>query len=877
MASVLPSQQQAASIYYSILGTATTTNDAFNYYANQLESGAKTVAALASDFLNSAKGQQLYAGQSSEQIISQVYARAYGETPSAAQVTQLLGTGSTAQALATLVDNLLTYDGFDSATLAKQATFENSIDKLLYRDASTMPSLNYQEDAVSLALGIADRGVFSLSLEAWSKALAKGTSVNYLTKTLLDYPEFQRTVGQLDGTELAQHVYTIVHGVAATAEQLAAYGSLPNKQTIIESIISDLRDSTSTNDTTITQQHAFEARIGENLLYKTAASLNVSEGGGNATGTVNTGSSHQLTNAETAILKQVQLNADKAGSVNLKFADNLSALTINGSAAATVNLSDNGANSGVNIALNNANVILNGGSGNDTVNVSASANIANGSGTFNLGKGNDSLIWAGNATTGGNSVSSKISANGGDGTDTISANFITKSVATTSNVLGIRSSTITSNADKFSNFEKIDLAGYVGKSGGTLNGKAVATGDHTFDFGLLNGTATVEGTSGGSVTQGAKATNLGSQGFELSGKADNVKVINAGGGTAAALSVTGNAGADSNLSIGLRQNATNKFDINFNATSSKDIDAGSLSLSSSSSALGGTSLTNVNIASGGKGDFSNILDLVGTNSQVQTLKVTGDHNLDLTLGSGYSNVRTIDASSNTGGINLDSAHGGTGDGILVQLLNILPLSSVTTALLTPLLNTLGLNGYQMKVTGTGADDTFSVAANTTVTGGAGHNTYELKSSTTKAGITITDFNSTKDSIVDTTSGVHLSGAAGSSVADYGLRSADVMDGLLGSLVGGLTNGVVGLLGGILGLGNSNSLTSKVGIASVAFDGGKDASYVIIDNNDNGTLDNSDSVIYLTNQNHQSLVNSLHYTDVSVNGVASAAPADLTIA
>lgn len=79
----LPSQQQAASIYYALLGTVTTYT-AFNSYAKQLESGDKTVESLAAEFLNSTKGQQLYAGQSNEQIIAQVYERVYGEAPSAA-------------------------------------------------------------------------------------------------------------------------------------------------------------------------------------------------------------------------------------------------------------------------------------------------------------------------------------------------------------------------------------------------------------------------------------------------------------------------------------------------------------------------------------------------------------------------------------------------------------------------------------------------------------------------------------------------------------------------------------------------------------------------------------------------------------------------
>ncbi|PMC12320.1 DUF4214 domain-containing protein, partial [Klebsiella aerogenes] len=88
------------------------------------------------------------------------------------------------------------------------------------------------------------------------------------------------------------------------------------------------------------------------------AVLNASAAGGNATGTVNTNSSHQLTNAETAVLTNAQLNANVASTVNLKFADHLANLTINGSSAATVNLSDNGVNPGVDIVVNNGSVIL---------------------------------------------------------------------------------------------------------------------------------------------------------------------------------------------------------------------------------------------------------------------------------------------------------------------------------------------------------------------------------------------------------------------------------------------------------------------------------------------------------------------------------------
>ncbi|SVK47860.1 ABC-type protease/lipase transport system, ATPase and permease components [Acinetobacter baumannii] len=568
------------------------------------------------------------------------------------------------------------------------------------------------------------------------------------------------------------------------------------------------------------------------------------------------------------MLTTAVLNAGAAATVNLKFADHLANLTINGTSAATVNLSDNGVNPGVAVTVNNGNVILNASSGADNVVVTSTANIATGTAQFNLGAGNDSLHWAGNAVAGAaNTVANTVKADGGAGTDSISANFITKTVVTNQNALGVRTSTVTSNANNFSNFEQIDLTGYIGKSVGTLittpvvgspTTTTVTTPTNTFDFGLTNGTSTVEGTTGGTVTQNAAATNLGAQGFVISGLA-NVNVINAAGGNAAQLEVKGDATSASTLNFTFVQNATDHFNINFDAVSSANVNAGAISLNSSSSVLLGTALTTVNVASGGTGAFSNILSLAGTNAQVQNINVTGDHALNLTVGAGYSNVRDINASANTGGLNLDSSHAGTGDGIIVQLLKALPLSAATTALLTPLLNTLGLNGYQLTVEGTSTTDSFNVLGNTTLTGGNGANTYDLKSSNSQAGVTITDFSTAKDKIVDAASGLTLSNT-GTAVSDYGTRAADTLDALLGSLVGGLTTGVVGLLGGILGLSNPNSLTGKVGVASVVFSGtGNNAdSYVIIDNNNNHTLDANDTVIYLTGQNHQQLVDTLHY-------------------
>ncbi len=626
-----------------------------------------------------------------------------------------------------------------SSDAAAQAHFNGA---LTVYNPGQLAGLSYQEQVSSIYLAVPGRNIDASGVDPYSKSLAAGQTFNSLISTLLASSEFQRKGAQLTGNDFVQHVYTAVHGTAATAAQLAQYSGLANKSLIVSAIINDLRTSVATDNATVTQQHAFEYDIGSSLLYKTAATLSVTSGGGNATGTVNTGASHTLSNAETAVLANAVLNANAASLVNLKFADHLANLTINGTSAATVNLSDNGVNPGVAVTVNNGNVILNASSGSDNVVVTSTANIATGTAQFNLGAGNDSLHWAGNAVSGGaNTVANTVKADGGTGTDSISANFITKTVVTNQNALGVRTSTVTSNANNFSNFEQIDLTGYIGKSVGTLittpligspTTTTVTTPTNTFDFGLTNGTSTVEGTTGGTVTQNAAATNLGAQGFVISGLA-NVNVINAAGGNAAQLEVKGDATSASTLNFTFVQNATDHFNINFDAVSSANVNAGAISLNSSSSALLGTALTTVNVASGGTGSFNNILSLAGTNAQVQTVNVTGDHALNLTLGSGFSNVRDVNASTNTGGLNLDSSHAGTGDGIIVQLLNALPLSAVTTALLTPLLNTLGLNGYQLTVEGTSTADSFNVLGNTTLTGGAGANIYDLKSSNTQAG------------------------------------------------------------------------------------------------------------------------------------------------
>ncbi len=806
---VLLYQKEVAAILYAVFGNDSFTGPtAYDSVAGQIRTGALTQQDYIGGLLASTAGQALYGSQSDLQILGAIYTKISGSTPTDATLQGYLNGTTLNNAIYNAIDNLLNYKGFDSATLSTQSTFDNHIDSMLFNNYGSAAwnqwsvALSSQEQVASVYLASAYRAADSNGLDYWTTYILKpGSTFQSLIKGLIYSPEFQQKGANLTGNAFITHIYQGVYGTDPSAAALAKYSAIGTDRSLVtQAIINDLRSSTATDAATVTSQHAFEYSIGTSLVYKTTAALTTTAAGGNATGTVNTGASHQISNAETAVLTDVQLTANAASVVNLKFADHLANLTINGTSAATVNLSDNGVNPGVDVTVNNGNVILNASSGADDVLVTTAANVATATAKFNLGEGNDSLKWLGNAAVGGaNTVSTNVQGNGGNGVDTISANFITKNVVMGGNALA-RTATITSNSAQFSNFEKIDLAGYIGKA--TVSSGSTAA-NHTFDFGVLTGHATSEssltGTLSTTINQAATST-IGSQGFVLSGLASAVNVINAAGGSSAQLEVTGDATAASSVNITFLQNATDHFNVTFDAVSSTDVNAGSLALNSSSSLLLPTALTDLNIASGGTGNFSNILALTGTNAQVQNIAVSGDHVLDLTVGSGFSNVRDIDASTNTAGLNLDSSHAGTGDGIIVQLLNILPLSAVTTALLAPVLTTLGLNGYQLTVEGTGAADSFNVLGNTTLAGGNGVNTYDLKSSTTQAGVTITDFDTTKDKIVDAASGLTISGdTSGTAVADYGTRASDTLDALLGTLVGGLTNGVIGLLGGILGL------------------------------------------------------------------------------
>ena len=1011
-------QQEAAALYYAVLGK-NASSSTYDYFGKALETGSSTPTNLVKSFLAGNDGLARFANKTPAEILTRVYTNIHGSAPSEDELTSLLNSGSTADAIAKMVDSVLHYSGFDPVELAAHSSFETTVGASLYPAASAaasagtstalaiyyvigstattsginywgdklangadiakvaqvfvndrtyltslnnadfvarlyektfhrepsaiessvflakldegatrgsiivdvinqikgrvpvtdeaaqnnfsqaihmyspgqLPELSYQEQVASIYLAVPGRGVDAQALDSWSKQLASGTTFAKLLSSLISSKEFQAKGGALSGSEFVTKVFNDVWGTPPTDKQLANYTAKGDNTSIAQAIINDLRGSTATDDVTVSAQHAFEADIGNSLLYKTAATLNSASSDGNVAGTVNTGSEHVLSNAEIAVLKNVVLNADSATVTNLKFADQLANLTINGNAAATVDLSNNGVNKGVDATVNNANVILNASSGADKIVVTSVAAENTGTGQFNLGAGNDTLQWAGNAAVGStNIVSNTIKADGGAGSDVLSANFITKNVDFSESGFLQKTDTaiITTNASQFTSFEKIDLAGYIGKA--TVSKGSTAT-DHTFDFGVLNGSASTESSRDVDRLQQPETTSdndgllsalrdllvisapkdTGSQGFVLSGLADGVKVINAAGGSAARLEVTGDATAASKLNFALNSLAlTDKFDIVFTANSDADINAGSVSLNAH--------LTNpkfkmetVNVASGGNGDFGNILSLRDGDNDVTKINVTGDHHLDLTVGSSYSNV-TINASDNTAGVNIDSEASGTGNNTfvhsLVEAANKWPIVGlVATSLEDKMNEVLADYGLQESTTvsiiGSQANDIFSVKDNTIVHGGDGSDVFNIVSSKRDTSATIDDFDYAEDTLVDQRSSLAFSGHDdGIKVTNYGEKNS--IDNLVSELVKkGMGTGLEALANaamGIIGL-DSNKLSDKVGISSVG-----DKHFLTIDQNDDRVLDSNDTIVLLQGGSHADLVNNLYYSPVELNGI-----------
>ncbi|SOD79444.1 protein of unknown function [Serratia sp. JKS296] len=854
--------------FYYVLGLV---QDApgINYYSALIASGNKTKDQVAQSFVNSKASKEMY---SDSQFVTLVYSNAYLREPSKVELNNYVEklSSNTISRGDVLLDVIKVLRNNTVAATDEKAQAQFIKATHVYHEGE-LPAISFQEQVSALFLAILNRGVDASGLDTWSKQLAYGVTYKDLANRVINSPEFQVKGAQLNDDAFIQRVYKSVHGVDANDAQLAVYRALgKDKASITVAIINDLRNSSALDSSIVTQQHAFEANIGNSLLYKTSANLISSANNGNASGEINTGNNHVLSNAETAVLDNINLYTNYSTLVDLKYADNLEYLSINGIANANVVLSENIIGSGVNVKVNNGNVKLDASSADDVVTFTSISNLAEQRPVVNLGKGDDKLLWNGNAKSGKDNAIQNVQADGGDGVNTLSANLLS-----------------TSNKSSFSNFQKIDLGGFVGNDG-------------VFDSKKLH------------------ANSVGSEGYVLSKKAGNVVVTNTlYSDEKAVLEITGDAGKDSHLTFNFKDNVTNKFDLNFNGIgddSGSLIDAGTINLVDSvvsSRTLvyvnAGTALSEVNIHSYGTGNVSNKIVLPGgdgKSNHFSTINIDGDKKIDFNT-SIKDNVflSKIDASGNTAGVNITSdltgpkAAEGKGGWLTFfgfnKVFDTIPVVSLVskvadgiTAVASDIVR--GIFSFtwfkggdvpnaatSFEIVGTKSNDTFSIKSGTKLDVGGGKDTIILNGEKNADFSTVVNFGN-DDVIRDSQSGISITSSANlasrnetgyASVKDYGFRSANNFIDFAKSAGNVILGNVLAPLSSFKDvIGIKDGQMAKVGVSS-----NDSGSFVLIDNNGSKSLDDGDTILFLAGVSHSDAQNFVYnqLSTPTINGVSHA--------
>lgn len=910
--------QDIFSLYYVIGSVAVA--DGISYWGNVLNSGKMALEQVAQKFIYD---RAYLTVLDNTQFIERLFMRGFKREPNQNELTKYLHElehGSRRGDVLVDIINFLRKPVAPADQAAKDKFIDNTT---VFHKQGDLPSLSYQEQVSALYLAIPHRDIDSGGLDNWSKYLEKGGGYKELAGLLLGSAEFMRKGAQLHGNEFIQHIFKELYGRNANSSELSHYAGVGEKNGIALAIILDLRNSTATDNASTIAQHAFERDIGTSLMYETIVKL-----GKNNSSAVNTGVKHNLSHAEVAVLKHVAIDPNEfPGSINdLSFADYLERLEIGSIGnyivrAGSIILSQNGVSHGVMISSGADFIEFHGSSGGDYfydggLHYNLEANLK-------FGSGDDLVIWGGNSSTMRstfNYLDGNIYLDGGLGNNIISANYLDKVITTYYNGI-TRHTEITSHVEFYKNFQQIELSGYSGgvfvryqgEPGGEILNDSVRTDLfwNVLDMGVLTGNATLNYSGNpGKITQAATNTSLGQKGFVLGSQSAyeviksgipstempsdiyvddiGVRIINIQSANMAHLEIKGNYwGGFSTHTFSFLPDVTDKFDVKFNASSAVLVDAGYIAVKSQQSdGAGGVGLKTINIDSSGRGNFANKLGLNDTSSkidspnmsfpgklQVETVNITGDHKMLLTLKEGYKTVHTIDATNNSAGVKIDtSATGGSGKGAMVNLLHSVSLTGDDLALWDGVLDDLGLKGELLDIKGSQMDDLFMLTNNTMVTGGGGRDTFQLQSSSTTAGIIINDFQTQQDIILDTVIDDYYSSkvmlisnnSSNTKVADYGVGNDASVIRQLAGMAGNIVGDSLVLWKALLHL--DNGLSSKVGIASIEHGNGKSDSFLIIDRNNNKQLDDKDGVVLLKDQVHNDLISNLFFkTDVSVVG------------
>lgn len=330
---------------------------------------------------------------------------------------------------------------------------------------------------------------------------------------------------------------------------------------------------------------------------------------------------------------------------------------------------------GLTAATANADVVVKGGAGNDTITLTTGAALST-KASVTLGAGDDKLL----TSTAGTNLGAQV-ADGGDGTDTISAVLV--NVASSANV---------------KNFEVLDLAGY----------------NASLDVNLLTAsTITAAALSGATGVTGATLINLpGTTSLDVTGFADQAAYN------------TANLGIVTLKQKGADTATTDALTVNFNAAPAVVQAAGGNFSTVGLLTVNGTETININSAGNSFVDGNAILSLNDSLNQLKSVVITGDKAFRLDDVS--TNTAATTATANVAS-SLTSIDGSAATGKL----------TVTAG--TP--DAIGVSGFNTTYTGLtikggSNDDTITIGAkNGVVDGGAGKDTIIVNDLTAKGNVT----------------------------------------------------------------------------------------------------------------------------------------------
>ncbi|MCZ4128575.1 DUF4214 domain-containing protein [Stutzerimonas balearica] len=279
-------------------------------------------------------------------------------------------------------------------------------------------------------------------------------------------------------------------------------------------------------------------------------------------------------------------------------------LTLSNLAAATATVKTGSGNDAFTV-LATAKATVDAGAGNDTVTLNSA--LAAGS-TVNLGAGNDTLLKGSSGSVAASTTTATTVIDGGDGTDTVAANFIT-----------------VGNAAQFKNFEKLNLDSTAG-----------------LDLALLAANNTLTGLTMSTASTSATYQNV-SKDFGLT--VDYIGDNSSGTNTLQLKDATGTADAYTITFAADNSAATS-------APTAANVQAGTIVTSG---------IETYNIVSGGSKAWNEIT--LGGNTSAQTVVITGAANLDIDFASGFGSttspatgVTLLDGSAANGKLDIDTTN-----------------------------------------------------------------------------------------------------------------------------------------------------------------------------------------------------------------------------